>query len=249
MRKKWFLSLTLIFLTGTIVYLPLGEFFSYLEFRWIPTYAKQSHFFRLKGPKSELIYLLGTVHERHFHADGGYPYSEIKSALTAIEPDLLLVEIRPDSINQGFWGEGPPEMPYAVAIANELKIPVRGIDFWRRDYSPMRDFDERENKMSELIVGALGESNTTLILTGYSHISGLRHRLLAQQGFSVDNSFGSSEKLAIFSRAESELIPQNFFDAVSKAIERVSEHRSDYSEEWANGRRLLSRSLEAKAER
>jgi hypothetical protein len=137
-------------------------------------------------------------------------------------------------------------MPYAVAVAAEVKIPIRGIDYWKSDYKALRDFDDREDHMATLILEAVKSRPVSLILTGYSHVPGLSRRLLAN-GFALDTSFTRQEKIQTLSKKETDLIPRSFFESVTKIINRVSSHNSGYSEEWAEKRRQLLTYLQPKA--
>ena len=222
--------------------LPVAEFLSWAEFKITPAFAKHSHFVRLKNrAKGQTIYLLGTIHEGHFERGSGYPYEELRSVLQFVKPDLLLVEIRPESLERGKWGEGPPEMPYAMAVAQEAGIRVAGMDFWRADYHPMRNFDEREDRMTELISEAAMTKKVTLVFTGYSHVAGIRHRLAAAD-FLLDTTFTTQAKIRAFSTPAPGIIPKSYFTAVQEAALRASKHLSDYPPEWAESRfRLLNR--------
>lgn len=242
------LILILIFIVALValagVFLPVGEIVSRLGFKFLPHSAKSAHFFRLRNPNSNtLIYLLGTIHGGHFARATAYPYYALLSALQNTKPNLLLVEIRPQAFAQGLWGEGPPEMPYAVSMAHKMNIPVTGMDYWRPDYTPARDFDDREDHMAKLIVESAKAGQTTLIFAGFSHVRGLKRRLV-ENGFSIDKSFGKNQKLAVLATEVPHDIPRDYVDAVSKVIDRVKLHQSDYSNEWAENRRILLAELE-----
>ena len=228
---------TVFVLAGLV--LPMGELISWLEFRVWPSYAKASHFRRFRMPHSEgTVYLLGTVHEMHFAEGASYPYWQIKSVIRALSPEEVLVEIRPASLDKELWGEGPPEMPYAVAVSKEAGIAFAGIDFWRPDYISGRDFDEREDRMADLIVKGIGSRKSVLILTGFSHVAGISRRLVAS-GFQPDFGFSSEEKMELFFRNEDAGIPESYFSAVGKVAALVESKQSDYPPKWASKRQSL----------
>ena len=242
--KKVAIGLVCSAILLAVLFLPAGELISWAEFRLFPGFAKRAHFLRLRK-SGQTIYLLGTVHGEHFRAGASYPYWELKSALDSLGPKLLLVEIRPLPLGLGLWGEGPPEMPYAVAIARNAGIAVKGMDFWRPHYQPAKDFDDREDHMASLILDGAKGQPVALVLTGFSHVTGLERRLRAA-GFARDDSFTSQEKLNVLSRPESDRIPKDYFEAVTQAAERSSQRKSDYPAEWAEYRFGLLKTLAAK---
>lgn len=247
MIKKIGMTLAAAILIASL-FLPVQEILTWADYKILPAHAKQTNFIRLRKTSGETVYLLGTVHEQHFQKASRFPYQNLKSALDSISPDVVIVEIRPQSLIQGQWGEGPPEMPYLAALASKSNIPVKGMDYWRADYKSARDMEDRENQMAKLIMESASGFHKALVFTGFSHIDGLKRRLM-NQGYSLDSSFSSKEKSFALSQTEPDTIPKIYFEAVSNVILRASQHLSDYSPEWANQRKALLKSLQAKAGR
>jgi hypothetical protein len=233
------------FVIGAIFYLPMQELYSTFQFRFMPETAKTAHFIRLKDSSANQIYLLGTAHERHFKSDSTYPYWQLRSVIEQLKPNLLLLEIRPQEFNAGEWGESPAEMSYAAIIGKNTGIKMAGMDYWKPGYQPARDFDDREDHMIELILQKVQTARVSLILTGYSHIPGLTRRLV-KKGYEFDNNLPKSEKIKLLNSNKDPNIPPEYFVLSSRAISKIENHQSDFSESWAKGRKQLLDRLKAK---
>lgn len=62
---------------------------------------KESNIVLLKqGNSAQEIYILGTVHEYHFHRLLGYSIVDIKNVIDNIQPDLVLLEVDQNTINE-----------------------------------------------------------------------------------------------------------------------------------------------------
>lgn len=84
----------------------------------------------LKNNTSEKTALvIGTIHKEHLK-EATYPIQSLKTIMNSYKPDLVLVEIRPEKLKSGELEDGPFEMAYVVAIANQMGIEVAGIDYW-----------------------------------------------------------------------------------------------------------------------
>jgi hypothetical protein len=80
------------------------------------------------------VFFLGTIHRAHL-TTSGYTLGHVKAAYSAIRPELLLVEIRPEEMVLGNLSDGPFEMTYLTVLARADGIPVEGID-WFTSASP-----------------------------------------------------------------------------------------------------------------
>jgi hypothetical protein len=131
------------------------------------------------------LYLLGTLHGAHAR-NPRYTWAHFDRIVSAISPDLILVEIRPEHFRaEEFYSDGPPEMAYLVHLASGKGIRCQGIDWWPDEwlynYSSLtqENFDQREDSMVAYIFNAMKSSNskTTLVATGAGHIDGFIARL------------------------------------------------------------------------
>ncbi len=75
--------------------------------------------------------VVGTIH-RHHLTQAGYPLQLLGALLDRYNPDLVLVEIRPEPFAQGRLEDGPFEMTYVTYLARQRGIPVEPIDWWRK---------------------------------------------------------------------------------------------------------------------
>jgi hypothetical protein len=162
--------------------------------------VKETDFYRLAGADQQIIYLLGTMHGEHLKSER-YSLWHLQAVIVHLQPDLLLVESRPEEIAKDNWGDGPVEMTFAALTARTLGIPVQGMDWWVKA-SLYGDSSEREDRMVQNILKCVPGYRTVLILTGRSHVDGFKQRL-AQAGFVVV-PFSSAEKQPLFELVESE---------------------------------------------
>ncbi len=162
--------------------------------------VKETDFYRLVGADQQIIYLLGTMHGEHLKSER-YSLWHLQAVIVHLQPDLLLVESRPEEIAKDNWGDGPVEMTFAALTARTLGIAVQGMDWWVKA-SLYGDSSEREDRMAQNILKCVPGYRTVLILTGRSHVDGFKQRL-AQAGFVVV-PFSSAEKQPLFELVESE---------------------------------------------
>ena len=226
--------------------LPSEESYSTLQFRFFPEFAKDSHFIRLtRSNSNQVIYLLGTVHGRHFNVDSNYPYWQLRSVIETLHPERLILEIRPQEFSNGMWGASPPEMSYAALVAKVAGVSIAPMDYWGKNYDAMKDFEIREDHMEDLIYKESDGQKVSLVLTGYSHILGLSKRLLSH-GFSVDKTFSSRQKRMLLNETAKTEIPSEYFNLSKQAISLVEKGQTDFNVQWAEGRKKLLDYLQEK---
>ena len=73
--------------------------------------------------------VVGTAHGGHLRIPD-YPLSKLDDLLIAYQPDLVLVEIRPEAFHANRLEDGPIEMTYVTVHARKLGITVEPIDWW-----------------------------------------------------------------------------------------------------------------------
>ena len=136
------------------------------------------------------LFLLGTLHGAHAR-NQKYTWAHFDRIVSAISPDLILVEIRPEHFKaEEFYSDGPPEMAYIVQLALTKGIRCQGMDWWPDEWLyhfsslTQKDFDQREDSMFTYIVSAMkaNKAKTTLVATGAGHIDGFVARL-KQKGY------------------------------------------------------------------
>lgn len=59
------------------------------------------------------IYIVGALHRLH-ETEDAFPYSELERIITAIQPDVLVLEVRPDELAERKDTPGRPEYPKVV---------------------------------------------------------------------------------------------------------------------------------------
>lgn len=178
-----------IALTGIVIILIL-----LLVFYLLLPHIKELAFYQLIDGKDLTIYLLGTLHSTHLKFPW-YSLGHIQALIKNLDPDLLLIESRPEELVNGNWGDGPIEMPFAALTAQSLGIEVQGMDWWKKE-DLLSDSTEREDRMMQNILAALQGHRIVLILTGWSHVKGFLQRL-EKAGY-IYIEFPSAEKQKLF---------------------------------------------------
>ena len=178
-----------------------------------PNYFRNIVFFHYRNETGQDIYLLGTIHSS-FMTNDSYSLWNLKAVIVHLNPDLLLVESRPEELTKDNIGDGPIEMPFATLTANAYGIETQGMDWWTMD-SDSIDNDVRENHMFDNIVAEIAGHNKVLIFTGWSHVEGFNKRFL-RSGYQ-EIEFPSSEKQALF---DTTTVPMVFPKGLTHYIEQ-----------------------------
>lgn len=80
------------------------------------------------------IFLLGTLHNRHFDPEANYSLIDLRNEIEALRPDLICGEITPDAYKGVVEGYFPPEAAYLAEIAPTLNARFIATD-WRITYA------------------------------------------------------------------------------------------------------------------
>ncbi|MFL0197985.1 hypothetical protein ACJDU8_20820 [Clostridium sp. WILCCON 0269] len=167
MRKKRILKI----LTSTILILICVIIFFNPEF--IIQMFFRNHYFRKYIKNNQQIYFLGTDHSMSLDTEP-FSYLELKSVIENLKPDLVLIESRPEQLDNSNWADGPPKMLYCHLIANRLAIRVKGVDWWTvssynipNSSNPIRDSYIHENIVKNI---NLYKSKKILIIMGADHV-------------------------------------------------------------------------------
>jgi hypothetical protein len=211
------------------------EVISWLAFKLAPSRSKLVHFRRLQKDDPaggfSRIAILGTIHYDHV-GSGAYPLADLRAVIQNLRPDLLLVEIRPESIARGKYGEGPIEMPFAALTALEAGIGVDGMD------AVAQTFEEREDEMVRHLLEKVATRPSVLVLTGYSHVRGFLRRLKAA-GYR-ERAFPNAEKRDSMTQAPGPLVvPPMFETAIRESAREAREGANGYTTSWADKRERL----------
>lgn len=182
-----------------------------------PKHFREAVFLRFSGNSGEDVYLLGTIHGNHLTTKD-YSLLHLQAVLEHLDPELLLVESRPEELERDNWGDGPIEMPFASLTAQASGIEVQGMDWWVMNGTRQIGSEERENRMFQNILTSLPGHHKVLILTGFSHVEGFKRRFLAS-GYR-QMAFSSVEKKALFDTADQTYIfPYGMTYYIEKRIE------------------------------
>ena len=182
-----------------------------------PQYFREAEFLRFADNTEQEVYLLGTIHSNHLTTKD-YSLLHLQAVLEHLEPDLLLVESRPEELTLDNWGDGPIEMPFSSLTAQAKGIEVQGMDWWVMNDNHQINNDERENRMFQNILTRLPSHHMVLILTGFSHVEGFQRRFLASGYRQI--AFSSAEKKALFDTSDQTLIfPYGMTYYIEKRIE------------------------------
>ncbi len=80
------------------------------------------------------IYIIGTIHSKHFDPEYHYSINDIQAQICALKPDLVCGEITPDAFEQAMEGYFPPEAAFLAQMASKLNYRFEPVD-WRLDYA------------------------------------------------------------------------------------------------------------------
>lgn len=92
------------------------------------------------SPPGPTAMVVGTAHRGHMKI-ADYPLTKLDALLRAYQPDLVLVEIRPEAFAEGHYEDGPFEMGYVTLLAKARGIAVEPID-WYLDADVDRDWPD-----------------------------------------------------------------------------------------------------------
>lgn len=134
--------------------------------------VKKENNFLLFEKDAQKIYILGTIHDFHFDETNNYSLAHVQSVIKTIQPEALLIEGRHETLKKHNAVDGPFEMLFARCCADELNIPVKGVDYWsvvktKEAYDALDK--ERDDKIFENILTAARRYKCVLVMLGASH--------------------------------------------------------------------------------
>lgn len=218
MTGYWILGITgLFFIFLLILIIKNVEIRNYLLYRLSPKRAKNITFVKLHKD-NQLVYILGTIHGAHL-STRDYSLWHVEAVINNLCPDLVLVESRPEELEQDYWADGPLEMLFSSLTAKKLGIPVYGMDWWDLDLLGVgRSNNIREDKMFEHITHRISGRRRILIITGFSHVPEFSMRF-KNIGYSCAD-FPTAEKEKLFAfKGEERLYPAGMALYLEKRVE------------------------------
>ncbi len=127
------------------------------------------------APTSAEVFLLGTLHNRHFDPAANYSLMDLRNEVEALHPDLICGEITPEAYKGPVEGYFPPEAAYLAEIAPTLNARFVASD-WRITYAwqfraeamEPKKVKSRVAKLSKKILAEMN-TETTPSLFDYLH--------------------------------------------------------------------------------
>jgi hypothetical protein len=208
--------------------------------------------YRHKNNKYQNIYLLGTIHQGHFDEQFNYSLADIQSVIDVIRPDLILIEVRQETVDNHGVLDGSTEMIFAWCYAIEKGIDVKGMDWWHPSIGlPMTLLKERDDNIFKNIVNASSNYKNILVLIGVDHLI-LQDIRFKNHGY-YRNNIPNKNEIFCESNNFNFIYPKNYRAEINKHydyfesifIEEIYAipENNPYRQAWINH---VTRSLEVK---
>ncbi|MCL2573036.1 MAG: hypothetical protein FWE34_00615 [Defluviitaleaceae bacterium] len=174
------------------------------------------------------IFVLGTIHQFHFDATHDYSLSHLQNVIKAINPDVLLIEADHGLLKEQGTVRGPFEMIFARCLADELHIPIKGIDHQKivatsEEMNTLQN--ERDDRMFENILDAAKCHGRALALIGASH----RGRMPARFEKSGYSKIELDDALDYFGKIDIDFVyPKSMID---EYLRRSNHYQTDFLDE------------------
>lgn len=204
--------------------LALRPLWTVLRIKVAPHTARTEHLVRLRDPATgQTIVILGTTHH-HLFTDDDFSIWHVKAAALHLGVDTLLLEMLPDASS----GDGPVEMPFLRALADQHRVPVCGIDAswdagWRARQQAM--FQHVLAALRPAPLGAADDAlpapRSALLVSGYLHTAAFRQQLEGA-GF-VTEPWSDVDKQRLLAQPVERALPPGFREALQESLERKQE--------------------------
>ncbi|GEM_PF-3641552 len=208
----------------------------FVGYKLAPEATRNAAFDKYTASTGATVYHLGTIHGQHLETPG-FGLGHLQAVIENLRPTLLVVEVQPGEMERKNPASGPVEMPIATLLAEQVGIPVAGIDWWTPAGLALgrRTNDDRDDKMFENLLSVLPQSGQVLVLTGFSHLLEFRTRY-EKNGFKRQ-PFSHEEKEAVFANAPSPFRYPKGTDAVFlRAIEWAAQQTANTTDEASKER-------------
>ncbi len=203
--------------TGRI---PVRPMMTFIQFKLNPTKARVQHLVQLKHPQTgQVIFLIGTTHQYHY-TDDAYSIWHVKAVVEGLGVDTVMVEMMPDAVDDGRFGEGPVEMPFIALQARQQGLAVRGIDAnwdggWRG----------RQDNMFHNVQQVLPDVKRGLIASGFMHVRQFEEQFT---GIGFERvPWSDAQRQRLFERHVAETWPVGLAQALQEAIARAQAGNMD----------------------
>jgi DNA-binding protein Fis len=103
------------------------------------------------------IYIIGTIHSKHFDSEYHYSIPDIQAQICALKPDLVCGEITPEAFEQVMEGYFPPEAAFLAEMALKLNYRFEPVD-WRLDYATQSKAEKKYPKSVMEKVSSFGKA-------------------------------------------------------------------------------------------
>lgn len=194
--------------------IPVRPLLTFLQFKLNPEKARVQHLVQLRHPGTgQVVFLAGTTHQYHYE-DPAYSIWHVKAIVTGLDVDAVLVEMMPDAIDEGRFGDGPVEMPFIALVAKDAGLDVAGMDSgwdggWRG----------RQGRMFQHVQRHLPAHRRLLITSGFMHVRQFEQQL-QKEGFVVV-PWSEEERQQVFRRVVEQTWPKELAPALRAAISRA----------------------------
>lgn len=120
---------------------------------------------------NQKIYILGTIHEYHFHSLFRYSYLEIQNVIDNSKPDLLLLEVEQKAYDEYGVIKSPVEMVPLWCHANESGVAVKGVDWFAvtENSQSWTTDKERDDHIFDNIRASINDEPVVLVILGARH--------------------------------------------------------------------------------
>lgn len=209
-------AIVAIVVGGVTGRIPLRPMLTFVQFKMNPGKARVQHLVQLKHPQTgQVVFLIGTTHQNHY-TDPAYSIWHVKSAVAGLDVDTVMVEMMPDAIAEGRFGDGPVEMPFIALQAKQQGLAVVGMDAgWDKGWRG------RQDKMFDNVQQALPTVKRGLIASGFMHVGQFEEQLHGK-GF-VTVPWSEAERQQVLDRDVTEVWPAGLGTALREAIVRAQQ--------------------------
>jgi|GEM_PF-1330761 len=197
----------------------------------------------IKG--NQTIMFIGTVHWGHIKGKF-YELRELRNIYSKVNPEVVMVESRPEQIAKGNVADGPIEMLYTYLHAKNDGYTVAGIDYHTLHDKSNSTTVSRDNKMLDNIEREMANHQLGLVFEGASHIL-TQKKEMKRRGYKEVKLSKKETKDLFKGDLYSNEFPKGSVDYLKYKIEVInnSEGKGSTEEERLKYKRGFTRELNA----